>query len=473
MTTTVTLPLWLLVLILLFAVVTFASHFLFPSVRWFFRRRAEKVIARLNKRLARPIEPFKLARRFDMIERLVYDPAVVQAVIDHAAQERVPERVAVERARRYAREIVPSFSATLYFGVGARLARWLSRTMYRLRLGAFDRASLEGIDPNASVVFVMNHRSNMDYVLVTYLISRASALSYAVGEWARIWPLSGIIRTMGAYFIRRRYKGELYNRVLERYVQFATAGGVTQAIFPEGGLSLTGELGKPKLGLLSYIIKDWAPGKRDVIFVPVALNYDRVLEDTFLIAAAKSGERRFRAPLGQIISVAVRHIWQRVTLRLKPFGTASVSFGEPLELSQFIVSQDGVAPTEALAEEIFRRINQVMPIVPVPLVSRFLLEGQAKGIDALTQETEAALKLMAQRGNVLPRRDARTLVTDAIALLEERKLVVMTSDGFVPLAEKRDVLGFYAASIAHHFEALGEVATTEQQGTGPWLEPVS
>ena len=46
MTQTVTLPLWLLLLILGFAAVTFASHFLFPSVRWFFRRRLERAVAK-------------------------------------------------------------------------------------------------------------------------------------------------------------------------------------------------------------------------------------------------------------------------------------------------------------------------------------------------------------------------------------------------------------------------------------------
>ena len=50
MTRTVSLPLWLFVLILLFAAVTFASHFLFPSVRWYLRRRAERV--RRGRRMA-------------------------------------------------------------------------------------------------------------------------------------------------------------------------------------------------------------------------------------------------------------------------------------------------------------------------------------------------------------------------------------------------------------------------------------
>ena len=64
---TVEMPVWALVLLVGFAAVTFASHFLFPSVRWFFRRRLERAVAELNKRLERPIQPFKLARRHDMI----------------------------------------------------------------------------------------------------------------------------------------------------------------------------------------------------------------------------------------------------------------------------------------------------------------------------------------------------------------------------------------------------------------------
>ncbi len=51
-------------------------------------------------------------------------------------------------------------------------------------------AGLAQVDPDATVVFVMNHRSNMDYgALVTYLAADRSALSYAVREWARVWPL--------------------------------------------------------------------------------------------------------------------------------------------------------------------------------------------------------------------------------------------------------------------------------------------
>ncbi|WP_201722415.1 1-acyl-sn-glycerol-3-phosphate acyltransferase, partial [Sulfitobacter sp. HI0129] len=277
MTQTITLPLWLFILIMLFAAVTAASHLLFPSVRWFFRRRLEKAVAQLNTRLTRPIEPFKLARRHDMIQRLIYDPEVTREIVAYAEQNGVPENVAFEKAKDYAREIVPSFSAFAYFSFGIRVAKLLANSVYRIETADSNDATLANIPRDATVVFIMNHRSNMDYVLVTYLAARSSALSYAVGEWARVWPLSRLIKSMGAYFIRRRSRGALYRKVLARYVQLAIAGGVTQAIYPEGGLSLDGRLQPPKMGLLAYVVEGFdRANARDVVFVPVAINYDRV-----------------------------------------------------------------------------------------------------------------------------------------------------------------------------------------------------
>ncbi len=455
MTQTVSMPLWAFLLIVLFAGVTFASHFLFPSVRWFFRKRAERAIARLNERLQRPIEPFKLSRRYDMIQRLIYDPEVTQAIVDHAKAEKIPENVAFEQARRYAREIVPSFSATAYFSFGIRLARWLSKSLYRIKLGKFDRKRLSEIDPDATVIFVMNHRSNMDYVLVTYLAANAGALSYAVGEWARVWPLSAVIRAMGAYFIRRRSRGALYRKVLARYVQMATRGGVSQAMFPEGGLSLTGRTAQPKLGLLSYIVEDFDPEAREVIFVPVALNYDRVLEDSFLIAADKSGKRRFRPPLWTVLRGVGGHLLARVTRRFKGFGTASVSFGEPLELSTF-VEREGDDLTEAVAEELMQRIKLVIPVLGVPLVARHILATESITRADLVAAIAQSITTLTEMGLPRPHRPAAEVVADALMRLGNRDLISESGDQISVTANARDVLAYYASSIAHHFDATAE-----------------
>jgi glycerol-3-phosphate O-acyltransferase len=461
MTAPVTLPLWLFILILLFAGVTLASHFLFPSVRWFLRRRLERAVEELNKRLKRPIEPFKLARRMDTIRRLIYDPEVAQAIADHARQNKIREDVAFQKAERYAREIVPGFSAFTYFGFAIRAARILSQSLYRVRLARANDPALEAIPDNATVIFVMNHRSNMDYVLVTWLVAERSALAYAVGEWARVWPLRTLVRAMGGYFIRRRHNNALYRKVLARYVQMATEAGVTQAVFPEGGLSRTGYLGKPKLGLISYILDGFRSGvSRDVVFVPVALNYDRVMEDRNLIDAHLNGARRFRFSLRPIWRYLRRQLWLRLTGRFHRYGYAAVSFGDPLSLTEFLGQQVG-DPTAALGSELMARIAAVMPVTPVPLVAHALDEGvrSVVALEALVRRriAEAAARDVALH---IPRDDVAYTVEAGLRAMVERRLVTREGDRLTVSDEGHDLVAFYAASVAHLLHAPPEAEGT-------------
>ena len=454
MTQTVAVPYWLLVLILAFAAITFASHFLFPSVRWFFRRRAERALDRLNARLDRPIEMFKLARRQDMIARLLYDPKVLEAVVEQAAAAGVPGSVAFEEARRYAREIVPGFSATLYFGVAIRLARGLSRMLYRVRIGKVD-AALADIDPKATVIFVINHRSNMDYVLITWLVAGRSAISYAVGEWARIWPLSLLIRAMGAYFIRRGSRNTLYRRVLARYVQMVTAEGHTQAIFPEGGLSLNGRVGEARLGLLSYIVQGYDPLGRDVVFVPVGLAYDRVLEDRILTETDHGGLRRFRGKPLAILGFVLRTLWRKLRGRFKGFGTAAAGFGAPLSLRK-LKKAEPLASPDLLAAHLMASIEAVVPVLSVPLVAA-ALQGKPADKAALLQAMRTLVTRLEAAGAVLklPPQGIEAALQEGLAPLIARGLVW---DNLSIAPDALGVVGFYAASV---WQRLGNAAAPQ------------
>lgn len=449
----VELPLWLLVLIAGFAAFAALERVLAPSVRWYFRRRMQKVVTKVNTKLERPIEPFKLARRHDMIQRVLYDPKVAEAIAEHARTEGVPENVAFEMAGRYAREIVPSFSASLYFGFATRASRWLSQLLFRVRLGHFDESAIQAIDPDATVIFVMNHRSNMDYVLVTYLAAERSALSYAVGEWAQVWPLKHLIRAMGAYFIRRKSRNPLYRRVLARYVQLATAGGVTQAVFPEGGLSLDGTVGTPKLGLLNYVVSEFDPkGARDVVFVPVALNYDRVMEDRILISAGKTGERKFRFSLLKMLGFIGSQIKFKLTGRYHRFGYASVSFGDPVSLRAFVKTCDSNV-TERVAEKVMQRVRDVVPVLPVPLVAAVMLaaKGPMDGVRVATAVTAMANKMKANGAHIHVPRDSLEYAAEiGLKILSLRHMVTETNGTYMANEDEQTTLEFYANSIAHH-----------------------
>jgi glycerol-3-phosphate O-acyltransferase len=459
--TTVALPLWLLVLILIFAAGTALDRVLKPAVRWFFRRRIERVVDRVNTRLDRKLQPFRFAARKDMVSRLAYDRQVLEAVTEHAAETGVPAEVVFAEARAYAHEIVPSFSAYFYFGFGTRAARWLSRLLYRVRVGKVD-AALAAIDPRATVIFVMNHRSNMDYVLVTWLVANRSTVSYAVGEWARIWPLSLLIRSMGAYFIRRKSRNALYRRVLARYVQMATDDGVTQAIFPEGGLSLDGRIGPAKMGLLSYILTGAMPGDRDVLFVPVGLAYDRILEDRVLTTAASAGTRTFRARPLAILRAALQILWARLRGRFKGFGTAAVSFGPPVSLRAF-QAEAVTDPVEVLGERLMAAIGKVVPVLPVPLVAAALGEGGITRAD-LTIRIAALRDALAGQGAILrlpPQGDEQTLQEGLTPLLH-RGLVRADETGVLQVIDA-GLVAFYAASVDQTVRGDGLASLTSRK----------
>jgi len=442
----VELPVWALTLIVSFAAVTFASHFLFPSVRWFFRKRAERAVAELNKRLKRPIEPFKLMKRQDQVIRLVYDPQVMEAVRQHARDEGIPPNVAFEKARSYAREIVPGFSTATYFGFAIRLARRLGEGFYDVVVQPENQTGLDDVAPEDAIVFVMNHRSNMDYVLVTWLAAQHTALSYAVGEWARIWPLKGFIRAMGAYFIRRRYANPLYRAVLARYVQMSVQQGSTQAIFPEGGLSLDGRVGQGRVGLLTYILRGWdAHGTRDVIFVPVALSYDRVLEDRLLLAAQASGNRRFRGRPSVALAFVGRVLWQKLRGRFRGFGQAAVNYGAPVSLRGYMQANPD-ANADALVQLLMARIQAAMPVLAVPLAAAALHRLGGRG--AWSQLQAASQELLdPAKADSLPPAAQEALLRKGLDHLALRGMIRTENSVFSIAPGEEVAIAYYAASV--------------------------
>lgn len=455
---TIEIPVWTVWFAGILALIGLLDRILMPTVRWYLKRRMDKAIGILNERLQLKIQPFKLTKRRIMVDRLAYDPKVIEAIVEHSQEEQVPYRVAEHMAYRYANEIVPSFSAIGYFGFAIKASRWLSRALYRVRLGYVDEDALKAIDPEATVVFVMNHRSNMDYILVTYLAASRSALSYAVGEWARVWPLKQFIRGMGAYFIRRKSRNQLYRRVLARYVQMATEAGVAQAIFPEGGLSRDGKLKPAKLGLLNYMVSGFDPKtSRDVCFVPVGLNYDRVLEDRVLLAAAQGEKMGTFFKIYTFLRFVVRHFALRMTGKFYRFGYASVSFGTPVSLKDFHETH-GKRKHEALTKELgkvlMERVGKVIPILPAALVARVFLSNQKTTLtkEAVIQKCKAVLEKLLANGAYMhiPHKNFEYAVEVGLRMLVLRHAVKKEEGDKYRLNPKEvQLVTYYANAIAH------------------------
>jgi len=466
MTEAVPVPAWALLLLAALAAWAAWEHIVLPALRWLVTRPSNQVIDEVSKRLRIRIRPFQRTRRQILIHRLLGDPKVMQAAEEYTVKRGIPEAITLQMVEQYAREIVPAFNAYLYFRIGYWIGRRVAQALYRVRLGYVDSEGLAAIDPEATVVFVMNHRSNMDYILAGYLAADQAALSYAVGEWARLWPLSGLIRSMGAYFVRRNSKDDLYRRVLERYVAMATEAGVPQAVFPEGGLTRDGLIREPRLGVLDYMLRGFRlEAERDLVFVPLGINYDRVLEDRSLLMSIASGAKRpgnARAVANTLgfmlhnLHLLFRSEWHRL-------GYACVNFGSPISMRSYcaergidfqkISGEDRRREMGILGKHLMGTVGAIIPVVPVPLMATVFVRYPERALSEFELKAEVESLLMdleAAKAHVhIPRKDLDYALSVGLRMLTMRRLVSVDDGLFRASAEEMPMLRYYANSIEH------------------------
>ncbi|MEO8563728.1 MAG: 1-acyl-sn-glycerol-3-phosphate acyltransferase [bacterium] len=418
------------------------------------------------------VDRFKLASRTHVRERLLGDARIGDAVREHAAETGMSEEHVWHKVDGYVHEIVPFFNVVAYYQIGYRISGWLLNMFYKVSVDFADAKAKERLPRDAVIVYVMNHRSNADYVLVSYALAGQVAISYAVGEWARAFPLEYVFKAFGSYFIRRRYREPLYHTVLERYVQLITREGVTQGIFVEGGLTRDGKLRPPKIGLLDYVLgigRDEAYAAR-LHVVPVAVNYDRVLEDRSLLrelATKEGGPRTSR--LAQAWEVS-RYVWWNLarlfTRKWKRYGRAAVVVGAPIPLGPWFAEQrdlftlekpERLARVQTLCDGLLERVGALIPVTPVPLVCAAIqsFEGDYIVRDQLLERIDEMRGVLRElnAGVVRQDRTAEELFELAYRMLRMRKVIARTGTGYLVLPRGRPLVSYYANSVAH---LLGE-----------------
>jgi glycerol-3-phosphate O-acyltransferase len=475
----ITLPLWAAVPTLVLAALGAKAFIFDPIIRRVLNRRERDLKARLNTTLIRPLPAVLQVPRRVLMERLFND-AEVQAAIDLAADTRGRD-AAEKEARTYVDEMMPSFFALFYFHVGYWLARRYLRSMYDIQIAQQPPpGAYTDIPEDASIVLVGNHRSNMDVAVLSYLASRTSMVSFAAGEWAAVWPVNRIMHMSGSYIIRREAQSRLYKKVLARYIHMMIGAHMPQGIFLEGGLSRDGAIQPVKLGLMRYILAGLGKGgTRDIVFIPVAFNYDRVPEDLTLLAhqdhgfARKSKFYALKSTIWHSFGVSARLL--RISRRR--YGQAAVSFGPALSARDWLAEHGGsvealddeqrkaiVAP---IAESIIGRISDIIPVLPVSLVATVIHES---GSDILqkTEIKQGVLRLLERlrQRNVpmaIDELDGETTYRKGLDVLLSREVLIQDEGHLYRNPDKKALLAYFARTIAHYFEDLSE----ENKATAP------
>ena len=434
-----------------------------------FGRRPWRSLRALRRDLGDRLHPHHYTRKARVREDLLADPQIAAAVAEHARTTGEDEAAAWRRVHEYVEEIVPDFNLVSYYRVGYGVARVLIPLFYKVSVGYEARAALDAIPRDAAVLYLMNHRSNADYVVVAYVLSGRVAVSYAVGEWARVWPLEAVFKSFGSYFVRRRYREPLYHHVLETYVQLITRRGVTQGIFLEGGLTRDGRFRPPKLGLLDYLlgVKRDPRFTRPLYVIPVAINYDRVLEDRSLLRETLAeGERLGRREQAlEVLSYVLKVSARFVLRRARRYGRACVNFGAPLDVDAWLRARPGVLDlpreerlghVEELADDVMARIGAVMPVTAVALASAALLRHEGDVLSRARWEGLLDELRVVLRGVHAPvvgdERASAEILDRALVMLTLRRVVHAEEGAYRVDRREEPLLRFYASSIAHFLE---------------------
>lgn len=459
---------WLLIALSGYAIL---HLFLLPIMQRLIYYRTQSTEKLLNKTLDFGLPSYAMANRQLWVDRIVND-SEVQAAIQQASKGNLSDTNAAARARKYATEIVPTFNILFYFRVGFWLARKVLRMFYWIEIALANQEQYKQIETNSCVILVSNHRSNFDPLLLIYLTSKTAPISYSAGEWALIAPFRQILHAIGFSIIRRNDTDNLlYKKILQRYVFLATQNCIPQGLFIEGELSRDGRMQPLKLGMLNYVVKAYDKGNcSDIVFVPCALNYDRIPEDRTLIKHQDNGFRD-KGPLYSLFSFlkfAATFSSYIIPRKHKPYGYACVNFGKPLSLKQWQVeNQTDISQLDkdgrrefigSLGEDIASSIQQLIPVLPTSLLATVLLDNIPEPMTELELKSQSTMLIKrlenANAYIALPTNDGDNALSQGIYILLRRNIICPTGDGRFCIVEgNRRFLDYYSRTVSHYLKA--------------------
>lgn len=341
-------------------------------------------VARIHfaKQRAASVGP-KLPVRQEMLNKLLTNPALAEAIKEEAKSKKIDQDKAKKNALSLLNEIAANFSYRM-LRVTDFVLTWAWNRLYQgLKVTNADPVR-ELAENGHEIVYAPCHRSHMDYLLLSYVLYRQGLVPphIAAGINLNFWPAGPIFRRLGAFFIRRSFKGnKLYTAVFREYLAELFIRGYAVEYFIEGGRSRTGRLLDPKTGMLMMTVQTLLRGDpRPITIVPVYIGYEHVLE-VATYANELRGAKKEKESLWSTI---------KAFLKLKKLGFGYVNFGDPIPLNQFLNQQipdwrDAIDPTgtqrpswltpttNLLAKQIMEHINSSAAINAMNLCCSILL----------------------------------------------------------------------------------------------------
>ncbi|MEG3111331.1 MULTISPECIES: glycerol-3-phosphate 1-O-acyltransferase PlsB [unclassified Pantoea] len=421
----------------------------------------------------------RLPARQDLFNRLLQSKAIEKAVEDEARSKKISHEKAQQNAVEMMEEIAANFSYEA-IRVTDRVMGWLWSRLYQgINVNGGERVRQLAQDGH-EIVYVPCHRSHMDYLLLSYVLYHQGLVPphIAAGINLNFWPAGPIFRRLGAFFIRRTFKGnKLYSTVFREYLGELFTRGYSVEYFVEGGRSRTGRLLDPKTGTLAMTLQAMLRGgNRPITLVPIYIGYEHVME-VGTYAKELRGAAKEKEGFMQMV---------RGLRKLRNLGQGYVNFGEPLPLVNYLNKRvpewrDAIDPIEPqrpswltptvndIAARLMVRINEAGAANAMNLCVTALLASRQRSLtrEQLIEQLECYTQLLRNvpysPNSTVPDLTAEALLDHAMGMNKFESEKDSIGDIIILPREQAVLMTYYRNNIHHMLVMPSLIAAIVQQ----------
>jgi glycerol-3-phosphate O-acyltransferase len=296
-----------------------------------------------------------------------------ERVRELAAQLGREDTAVLEEATGYLREISATHEEFVMESWN-RFGRWMLRG-YDIISDDEQLARLRALDRKHSLIFLISHRSYLDFWTVPVVLRGAGIAPFFGFSGANMmfFPLGTVTRLTGYMRLRRTTVDSPVYRLALRSLEGQLVASRANLVWSiEGGRTRTGKLRPPRYGLVRYLADavESVEGPEAMI-VPMSIVYDQLPPREVAITTSEAlGQRKRPENMRWLLGLA----W-RSRQRL---GRAFLDVGEPFGLRQRLAElraedQEAKYAVERVALEVSHRINRAAPVTPTAAVCVALL----------------------------------------------------------------------------------------------------
>ena len=406
----------------------------------------------------------------EMMEKILYHDNVLKTITELSGDKGISEKKLRKQAMGHFREIAADFSIVYIRFFEKTLSIIFKKIFNGIEYDNEDFTKLRNAAQKGPLILLPSHKSHMDYLVISSLFYQNNLVPPHIVSGANLtfFPMGKIFRRSGAFFMRRSFRGmKLYSVVFRQYVKTLVHENYSIEFFLEGTRTRTGKQQHPKMGILKYLIESIHEGyNSDLQFVPISVNYDRLLEESIYQSEIKGKEKSKESTSGFIKS--------RKLLKRK-YGKVYLKIDNPISYKKLREKYtDDSSEISDLSYHLSKRINEITTVTPFSLVTTVMLSMPGRGFskDTLNEKIEVLLNYLTMNNHPVPEdlSSKAGLLTsiDYImnAYLQDSILTIVKDEGeeseninqsspfYVINEEQRPKINFYKNSIIQYFLPL-------------------